>query len=629
MQWFRDMVHGWLGKTLLVIIIVPFAVWGVDSLMTSSSSKNLAAEVNGREVSTAQLERSVENQRRMMLQQMGRNADASLVDAAKLRPQVLDTLIERTVLEDAADKAKLFITQDMVANYVRSVPAFQENGSFSQQQFETVLRNAGMVPEQFVDDLKSGMRLEQLRTAVMESGFVTEAEMQQLARLESETRDISHLVLTADSFKKDVSIGDDEVQKYFDAHQDNFMTKEDAKFSYVEIKKEAFGKDYVPTDDELKKIYDAELAAAKETERRKSSHILITVDSNRKDEDAKKIAEDAKARLDKGEDFSAVAKQLSEDPGSKDKGGDIGLMRKTDLEPEYATALFNAEKGAVIGPVKTSYGYHIIKVTDIEAAKSKSFDEMKADLVKKAQENKSEEGFSEAVDAAERMAFESGDLTKIAKEFNLQEQTSDWIPKVGATGLFGEKKVSEAAFSEDVLDKGMNSNAVEVAGGKSAIVLRLIEHRLPKVREFSEVKPEIVAKLTKEAAEQKALDQANALLEQLRSGKSSADVAAAEKLKWVDSKAAKRFSVDGNFQVSKEAFKLPRPKEGKASYSAIRLANGDAAIVAVTQVTEGKADYSAEELKQRSTLLAGQLADAEFKSMLESLKSKADIKRFK
>jgi len=629
MQWFRDMVHGWIGKALLVIIIVPFAVWGVDSLVTYSSTKNVAAEVNGREVSVAQLDRSVENQRRMMLQQLGRDADPSLVDAAKLRPQVLDTLIERTLLEEAADKAHLYITKDMLANYVRSIPAFQENGSYSQEQFELVLRNAGLTPDQFVNDLQSGMRLEQLRTAVMESGFTTEPEMQQLSRLESETRDIAHLIIAVEKFKQGVTITDDEAKKYYDEHQDNFMTKEDAKFAYVELKKDAFGKDYSPSEDELKKLYDTEVNTLKESERRRSSHILISVSDSRKDEEAKKLAEQAKERLNKGEAFAAVAKELSDDPGSKDSGGDIGFMRKGDLEPEYADALFNASKDALVGPVKTSYGYHLIKMTEVEAAKTKGFDEMRAELTQKAQQNNAEEAFSEAVDSAEKLAFESGDLGPIAKQFDLKEQTSEWVPRTGANGLFGEKKIAEAAFSEDVLEKGMNSSAIEANGGNSVVVLKLLEHRMPKLKAFDEVKPEIIARLTLEAAEKKAQEHAKALVEQIRSGKAQAEVAAQEKATWVESKDAKRFAMDGNFQVLKEAFKLPRPKEGKPSMSVIRLHNGDAALVLVSKVAEGKADYTAEELKQRAQLLASQTSDGEFKALLESLKSKAEIQRYK
>lgn len=629
MQWFRDMVHGWLGKVLLGLIIVPFAVWGVDSLMHYSSTKNLAAEVNGRDVTNAQLERSIDNQRRALMQQMGNNADSSMLDAAKLRPQVLETLIERTLLEDASDRSHLFVSHDMVVNYVRSIPAFQENGKFSQTQFEAVLKNANMNPAQFVDDLQSGLKLEQMRTAIMETGFSTETEMKQLAQLDAQTRDIAHLVITAESFKKDISISDEEVKKYYDTHQDGFMTKEDAKFTFVEIKKDSFGKAYQASDDELKKLYDAEVVSVKETERRKSSHILIAVDVKHKDEEAKKIAEKVKARIDSGESFAAVAKELSEDPGSKESGGDIGMMRKSDLEPEYANMLFSMKKDEVSQPVKTSYGYHVIKLTDIELAKSKSFDDMKADLVKKAEEKKAEEEFSTAIDKIDSLAFESSDLSEIAKQFNLTVQESDWIPKVGAKGVFGEKKISEAAFSEDVLDKGMNSNAVELIGGKSAIVLRLKEHRLPRARELADVKAEIVAKLATEAAEQKALDHAHVLLEQLKSGKSTTEVADAEKLKWVETKAAKRFSAEGNMLISKEAFKLPRPKAGKASLSAIRLTNGDAAIISVNKVEEGKTDLSDQEMKQRGMLLASQSADAEFRELIEYLKSKADIKRFK
>jgi peptidyl-prolyl cis-trans isomerase D len=458
---------------------------------------------------------------------------------------------------------------------------------------------------------------------------VTDTELQRLLKIENQTRDIDHLLLRADSFKDEADAGDEALQQYYDEHRDEFMTPEQVSIEYIELKASDLGKDAQPSEEELQQFYEERVSQFQIPEERSTRHILIAVDESA-DEDtinkAREKANDIRQKLTDGGDFAKLAEEFSDDPGSSQLGGDLGFFGRGNLDPEYEKTMFALKEGEISEPVLSSFGFHIIKLEEIRAEKSKSFEEVKDELIADYRKNIAERKFFDEAEKLTTLAYEvPTTLADAAGAVGLEIKTTPLFSRSGGPGIAANPKVTQAAFSNEVLVEGYNSEPVEI-GENHVVVLRVKDHVEKKPLTLEQAKAEIKTRVMSDKAREEAKQHGEAIIKRLQAGEDRQTIAKELELEWTKSGELKRSDRKIDSTIVKQAFKLSRPEEGNTSFGGTALANGDYSVIAVNKVTDGDVANIEEsnKLNLRRTL-ASIRGDAGFTDLLASMKDEAHI----
>ncbi len=482
LQNIRDNSTGWISKSIIGLIVVLFAFTGFDAILGSTSNSNNAAKVNGEEITLDALAEAKNLQRRQLLQQFGKDFDASLIDDALLSEAALKGLISRKLLVQAADQSGFAFSSALIDQFILLAPEFQVDGKFNADRFDQVIRQMGYTRLQFRHMIEQEMRTGQLRAGIAATAFVTEQEAQAFADLERQTRDFATLTIKPALDK--VTVTDEDAKTYYSENASEFLTPEQVVVEYIELDKKAFFDQVTVDDAALQEMYQAEIANL--AEQRHAAHILFEVSGDVTDAQAKEAAQNAIERINAGEDFAAVAKEMSDDIGSAEQGGDLGFAAQGVYDPAFEDALYALEKEQVSVPVRTDYGWHVIKLLDVQAADIPTFASLKDKLSQDLKTQQVEQRFVEAVRDLESAAYESADLQQPASELGLEIKVSEPFGREGLEGLFANRQVLQAAFSTEVLEEGANSTAIEL-DPETTVVLRVKEHKRPEPIEFAEV----------------------------------------------------------------------------------------------------------------------------------------------
>ncbi|MCH4878609.1 peptidylprolyl isomerase [Pseudomonas sp. TMW22090] len=622
LQNIRDNSQGWIAKTIIGIIVVLMAFTGVEAIFQATSNSQDAAKVNGEEISQSELSQAVDMQRRQLMQQLGKDFDASLLDEKMLRESALKGLIDRKLLLQGAQDSKFAFSEAALDQVILQTPEFQVDGKFSAERFDQVIRQLGYSRMQFRQMLAQEMLIGQLRAGLAGSGFVTDAQVLAFARLEKQTRDFATLNVKADPAA--VKLTDDEVKAYYDEHAKELMTPDQVVIDYIEMKKSSFFDQVSVKDEDLQAAYQKEIANL--SEQRRAAHILIEVNDKVTEAQAKAKIEDIQARLAKGEKFEALAKEFSQDPGSANNGGDLGYAGPGVYDPAFETALYTLAKDQVSAPVRTDYGFHLIKLLGVEAPEVPTLASLKDKLTRELKAQQVEQRFVEATKQLEDSSFEASDLAQPAQDLNLTVHTSKPFGREGGEGVTANRAVVTAAFSPEVLDEGANSTAIEL-DPETVIVLRAKEHLKPAQLPLESVNASIRSQLAKEHASAAAKTKADELIASLREGKAPADKAI-DGQGWKVIEAATRAQEGVDPAVLQALFRMPKPAaKDQPTYSSVTLADGSLVIVRLNSVNEAAAPTD-EEKAQYRRFLASRIGQQDFAAYRKQLESAADIKRF-
>lgn len=622
LQNIRDNSQGWIAKTIIGVIVVLMALTGFDAIFQATTHKNDAAKVNGDEISQNELSQAVDMQRRQLMQQLGKDFDASLLDEKMLRESALKGLIDRKLLLQGAEKSKFAFSEGALDQVILQTPEFQVDGKFSPERFDQVIRQLGYSRMQFRQMLAQEMLIGQLRAGLAGSGFVTDAQVLAFARLEKQTRDFASLDVKADPAA--VKLTDDEVKAYYDEHAKEFMTPDQVIIDYIELKKSSFFDQVAVKDDDLQAAYQKEIANL--SEQRRAAHILIEVNDKTTDAQAKAKIDEIAARLAKGEKFEALAKELSQDPGSANNGGDLGFAGPGVYDPAFETALYALSKDQVSAPVRTDFGYHLIKLLGVEAPEVPTFASLKDKLTRELKTQQVEQRFVEATKQLEDSSFESSDLAQPAQDLKLTVHTSKPFGREGGEGVTANRAVIAAAFSPEVLDEGANSTAIEL-DPETVIVLRAKEHLKPSQLPLESVSAAIRGQLTKEHASAEAKTRADKLIADLRDGKAPLDKPI-DGQSWKVTTAATRAQEGVDPTVLQALFRMPKPAaKDKPTFSSVTLADGSLVIVRLNGVNEAAAPTD-EEKAQYRRFLASRVGQQDFAAYRKQLEAEADIQRY-
>ncbi|AKH20227.1 SurA N-terminal domain-containing protein [Sedimenticola thiotaurini] len=596
LQSIRERAQGVIAWFIVILISVPFALFGINSYL-GGGSEPVAATVNGQEITQREFDNGYRDFRENLRQRLGDDYRPEMIDEKKLRQDVLQMMIRNSLLLQKSDELGLRVGDDLVKQVIVSIPAFRVDGRFNQEAFERALRLQGQTQAGFVEQVRRGLVSEQLSKAVSDSEFTTKSEMTSLVKLRLQRRDFEYLVLPAENFLENVEVSDQSVEAYYAAHQDEFMAPERVKISYLDLDIDSIAKTLTSTEEDLQAYYEQHQSLYKTAEQRRASHILIAVDEGSDQatiDQAQSLAQAALERVRNGEDFAAVAKELSQDPGSADQGGDLGFFETGVMESAFDEVVFKLKPGEVSDLVRTPFGFHIIKLTDIREPAGKSFAEAKDEVKKAYLKSEAERLFYEYAERLGNIAYEEPhSLQPAADDLGMELKESDWITRNGGEGMLGAPKVIAAAFSDDVLVSGNNSEAIEL-NPEHVLVLRVLEHEEAAVKTLDQVKQSIVDKLRLEKAMELATQQGAEWVNRLSQGETLATVAADKGAQLNPRKVVSRDEQDIPADLLGHLFMMPHPTGDQPVYGQLALSNGDLALIALHKVIDGSLEEAAE-----------------------------------
>jgi len=571
-------------KILLILIVISFAGFGVESVLFGSSGTSVA-DVNGEEITPQQLQIAIENQKRQMMQIFGDNLDPAMLEDDRLRGSALEGLIERQLLLQSADAQGLVASSRAIGQIVASVEAFQVDGQFDADRYKVVLANAGLSPERFQREQAQQIKLSDLQQSVLASDFTTALEVAATADVSSEERDVRYLLLDAEAVFADVVVSEDAVAEYYGDHLDDFVSEEQVVAQYIELQLEDF---FAPVDEALvREQFEAVKGEYEVKDQTRVAHILLIQGDDESIEEYTQRIDDVAARLAAGTAFGDVAANASDDIGSADLGGELGFTDGTVFPDAMEEAIAELEVGQISAPVKTDAGTHFIRVEERVAGEAPDFESLRAELADSIQRSAAEKELLIAVDALRDISFNSPDLTGPAESLGVQSQLSSPVTRGAGDGVFGNEQVRAALFSNEVYQAGNNSEVIELPGSRF-VAVRVAEKVPPAQLVLEEVATDIRAQLEMEARAAE-LDR---LLEEIKARRQAGEtidaIATESGWEWRVELGARRVGSLLPREVANAAFRMEL--EGGFALDMVELPGEQYAVVELARVTPGSVD---------------------------------------
>lgn len=627
LQKIRDKISGWFAAVFLGAIAVVFIFWGIQF---ESSVTTAAATVNGEKISAQTVVNAWQERQSQLQQQLRDELPPELVKSEQHK--LVEDFIARELLVQRANESGYRVSDRELAEALTRIEALQVDGKFSRDRYAALLRQQGRNESDFERDFRRDLETSQLQNSIAISAFVTPGEIKRRLELQGEIREVAYAVVPAAQFADQVAVTPEGVAAFYDKHKSEFMTQETVALQYLKLDLADMATDVPVTEDALRKYYDDSAARNETPERRRARHILI--ESGSDDAAAKQKAEAIAARAKAGEDFAKLARENSDDPGSKDAGGELGWSTREAYVKEFADALFGMQQGAIAGPVKTQFGYHVIELEEIETPHVRSFEEVRAELEPEYRREQAQNAFYEKSQLLADESFAAlTELDSVAKKLGLTVQTLEGFTRQGGGALGSTKDVIAAAFSAEVLQERQNSQPLPI-GDDSVVVLRVTDHQPAKERPLDEVRDEITARLVQDGARKAAEDTAKALAQRVNAGETLEAVAATAGAQPTAVQALTRLGPQSETaapiapEMLKAIFQAPRPAGAdKFSAGTTTLASGDQAVFVVTAVRPGDTAAQMAAMPDLVQRLAQLTASVELNAYLDELRRTAKIKR--
>ena len=571
----REKATGWFAWVIVILISIPFALWGINSYITPDVNPAVA-NVGDYKVTIQEFQNAVQNESKEFKGQ---------IDDALIKQIVLEKIINNRALINFLTDSGLSISKNQIDSQIRKDANFQLDGQFSEEIYNRFLPSA-YSKSNYRNSIAIQLLLEQFTDGINSSSFVSDDEVKRVIQLIKQKRDISYSIIKAENFIDKVSITGEEIKNYYQNFQDQFRNPEQIKLAYIEISRQDLAKNVQVTDEKINKYYQDNLSQYTQPERRKASHILFTLPADADTQTKDKVKAEAQAVLDKinsGSDFSEMAKLHSKDSGSADNGGDLGFFGRGEMVPAFEESAYSMQPGSVSELVESSFGYHIIKLISVEGGQSKPLETVKDTIIESIQFDEVENDYFEKVEAMQTIAYEQPDsLEPVSTELNLVIKESKLITNAGGEGILANAKLLNAAFSETVLEEGNNSDLIEL-GNDHVAVIRLVERISADIKPLDEVKSMIETRLKQDSVTAKAQEKASELVKQLTDGKSLNDLSQEHSLIIVNTGAVDRQDISVPREISNKVFTMPR----EMKYSTTNMMNGDIAVIVIKSIEDG------------------------------------------
>jgi len=616
--------HKWLGYVVLGALALVFAAWGAYGIVNLNvGSANYAAEAGGQKISIQQARNAWSREEAQMQQRFG-GADLPAPLRTHFQDEVLEGLIRDALITQRTHDLGYRVTDADVQQAILNEPAFQIEGKYSAAAAKATLQQAGLSIDQFETELRNSLQRTQLENGIRTSDFMTPREVARSQALQNEQREVRYALLPADKFPG-APVDDAAIQAYYKAHEAEFMVPESAHLQYAELRLDQLATQVTVTDADLRAAYDKNKNSYVVPEKRHARHILIA--TTKDDAADRKLAEDVYAQAKAGKDFAQLAKQYSKDPGSAQNGGDLGWADRSTFVGPFTDALYSMSVGEIRGPVKSQYGYHIIRLDEIQPGKTKTFEEAKPELEAEVRRNLATDKFGEIQEQLQSRLEQSGaDLDQVAKEFNLQTgDVAQFQRGAGGAPLGAAPPLQELVFGDSPLATGHIGGPV-LLGDDRLVLVKVLDHHKAEPKPLAEVREGIAATLKKQNGSDAAVKAADEARAKLAGGASFDDVLKGLGVSAEPPRFIGRTDAAVPAQIRNLVFDLPKPGE-KPEYRALRLDSGGAALVAVTKlrVDADNSDKSLQASRTKQQAESQGMGDAI--AYLEDVRRTADVRK--
>jgi len=602
-------------KAVLVLIALTFALAGIGGYITSQPEPAVA-KVNGEEITRMEFDRAVENERSRQQQQLGDFYATLAADPSfnqRLRSQVLNDLVNQKVVELYARDAGLRVSDEQVKAAIRGIAAFQVAGRFDNQTYQMTLNGLGYTPDGFAELMRRDLARTQLLQALVETEFALSTEASAVQRLLNQKRSGAYATFELASYLATVEVSDDEINQWYNANQQRFNVAEQVKVEFVALDATVLADSIEIDESVVREWFEANRSSYETPDSYRFAHILIEGD----DEAARQKAQEVLAQLTEGADFAELAAQYSDDVFTAETGGDLDYLEPGLMDPEFDEAAFALEnEGDISGVVSTSFGYHIIKLTDIQAGTSTSYDEIRDQIVTDMREQRVKQAYYELQQKASEIAFDVPDtLQAVADETGLTLRTSDWFNRNTAPSALNNPAALQVVFDQDVIADGLNSDLIETSG-EQAVIVRVLDYKAASIKPLDEVRAQVLDNLRTEKAQAAARADAEAIAEQLRAGETV-------EARFASIEAIDRRNTDLPRAVVQSLFEQPVPAEGSVQVDITELNSGALALVQVTDVAAGEIDETVQ--AQLADQLINSFTQQGYGAFIEALRAEADV----
>ena len=619
LQAIRNKMTGWIAYGIIFLISIPFALWGVNSYLGGGELPP-AATVNGQEISVRDFDRAYTNYRQRLAQLFGGSIPASMGSESILRTQVLDQLVEETALRQYIVKQNYRIGDQALSLMIRNMTEFQRDGQFDSEIYEAQLRSVGLSPLGFEHQLRQSGSMDQFQTGIRATAFTTPLKIKEFSNLQNQTRKLRSLRYRVDAQSLEVS--DSEIEQYFLSNSERYNTPEQIRIDYIELSLDSIKNNIDVNDSDIQARYQEGLQSYTSPEFREVSHILITVsDDSASDEALQKIT-NIRSRIAAGEDFAELAGEFSEDPVSAADGGSLGEVGRGDMVPTFESVMFALSLEELSEPVKTAFGWHIIKVNSIAGGEVEPFESVKSVLADEIKSELAEVQIFELVERLANVAYEQPDsLEPAADQLDFSVLTSDWFDRSVGSGIASDPRIRQLAFSNEILEQGLNSEAVELSSDR-VVFIRLNERQPAQSRPLEEVQQQVRAEVVNQKLSSMSLEAGTEALASLNSGETLEEMAQDWSSPIADHGFVERNQTEIDPAILGRGFSMAKPDLGLV-YEGLSLSGGQYVIIELSAVMSNDAETEQDSIDN----LQNSVGTAEYQAALNYLGSSAEVVR--
>lgn len=607
-------------QIVLAVATLPFLFWGIESYRTGEG-EDTVAQVAGEKISRQEFEQALREQQDSMRAAMGENFNADLLNRPEMRSAVLDGLIQQRLLRHESVRVGLAVPDEQLVEMIRNISAFQENGDFSKQRYEELLRGQGMTPRAFEARVRQELMRQQLVAPFNEIGFLSDTVAEKLMRLSEEKREVHLGQILPAQFASEIKPDDAAIQAYYDRHQAEFRLPEQVRVEYVVLSMDDLASHSHVSEEEAMNYFQEHKGEFGQPEERRASHILISVSADASDAekaDARAKAEQLLQQVKQNpQGFAELARQHSQDPGSAANGGDLGFFARNTMVKAFEDAIFAMSPGDISDVVETDFGFHIIRLDAIKEGKLVEFNDVRKQVEQDMKKEKAAQSFSEMADGFSNTVYEQSDsLQPAAEKYGIAVKRSGWIGRDGGESpYFDNERLLQAVFSEDAITDKRNTEAIEVSPN-TLVSARVVDYQPARTPPAEEVRDTIKKRIVLEEASRMAVKEGKEKLAELRKGKSGI-------VKWNPGLQVSRRETQGlDGEIVQAIFRAD--VRNLPAYTGVANAQGGYTLIRIDNVIKFVMP-NATQRKNFTRQLQERVAQEEFSAYLASIRKRYDV----
>ena len=627
LQKIRDNSQGIGAKIFVWFIIVIFGAWGASTIVSSVINGTPAVSVNGTDIDELEVERTTQIRLQEMMQSLGPDTDLSSIDEDLAREAALNELIQQELMLQYAENTGMVISSRSIDRSIAQTADFQVDGVFNGERAQMLIASMGYTPNSYRAALASQGLINQVSYAYGLSGFVTRPEIENIAKLLNQTRDLRYILVSLDTQLSNIDVTDEEIEEYYTTNESQLMLEEQVSLQYIELDKDTIFDEVVVTEEQIVQRYEEEQLEYQSQIERRAAHILLeSFDDEGMAEDLS-LAAELKSRIDNGESFEALALEYSDDLGSAEEGGDVGYTTGDNFVEPFEQALLTLEVGEVSAPVQTEFGVHLIKLTERSESALESFEDSRERLERDLKSDEVDTLFLQRSEELGNLAFESFDLTDPAQLMGLEIQTTQLFSRSGGVGVAANSDVINTAFSPQILLDGLNSDLISITPSRS-VVIRVLEHNQPQLQAMEDVRGEIQIMLQFEKIQEQTLRLGETIKTNYQNDQNIDSLLETQNLSWNQLDGLERSDQVLPPQLVNFIFEMSEPETDGTVIDGLMLNSGEYVVIELQGVNEGSLeDFDETELNSLESFIAQQSANADFEALLTGLQNRADIIR--